>query len=63
MFLFFLHSDENIEEIEIEPEQVNVFKVEHHKNYLKNWIIENKIKIGFDEIWRIREQCIKNLEE
>ena len=52
-----------IEEIEIEPEQVNVFKVEHHKNYLKNWIIENKIKIGFDEIWRIREQCIKNLEE
>lgn len=52
-----------IEEIEIEPEQVNIFKVEHHKNYLRNWINENKIEMDFDAIWKIREQCIEQLEK
>ena len=52
-----------IEELEIEPEQVTVFKVDYHKNYLKNWIKKNKIKLNFDEVWEIREQCIKKLEE
>jgi len=52
-----------IEEIEIEPEQVNTFKVDYHKEYLQNWINKNKIKMDFDRIWEIREQCIKKLEE
>ena len=54
---------QNIEEIEIEPEQVNTFKVDYHKEYLHNWINENEIKMDFDRIWEIREQCIKKLEE
>lgn len=51
-----------IEEIEIEAEQASLFKVDYHKNYLKNWINTNKIKMSFEEIWSIREQCIKMLE-
>ncbi len=50
------------QEFEIAPEQVNTFKVDFHKNYLKNWIKENGITLGFDRIWEIREQCIKKLE-
>jgi len=52
-----------IEEIEIEPEQVNTFKVDYHKKYLQNWINENEIKLNFDKIWQIREQCIKKLAQ
>ena len=51
-----------IQEIELEPEQVNTFKVDFHKDYLKNWITENEIKMDFDSVWEIREQCIKKLE-
>ncbi len=55
--------NEIIIELEIEPEQVAVFKVNYHKEFLKKWIITNNIKKGFDEIWSIREQCILNLTE
>jgi hypothetical protein len=52
-----------LEEIEIEPEQVNIFKVDFHKKYLQNWISKNEIKIDFERVWEIREQCIKKLEQ
>lgn len=52
-----------VEEIEIEPEQVNVFKVNYHKNYIEIWIKENLLNRDLDSIWQIREQCIKKLEE
>ena len=51
-----------IEEIEIEPEQVNTFKVDYHKKFIHNWIKENEIRMHFEEIWQIRERCIKKLE-
>lgn len=50
-----------IEEIEIEPYQVTEFKIHYHHNFLKKWITENSIKKTFDEIWNIREECIKQL--
>lgn len=52
-----------IQEIEIEPEQVNTFKVDYHKKYIQNWINENGIKMDFEKVWKIREQCIKKLEQ
>lgn len=52
-----------LEEIEIEPEQVNTFKVDYHKKYLQHWMNENEIKMSFEELWKIREDCIKKLEE
>ena len=52
-----------IDEIEIEPEQVVTFKINYHKRYLQNWILENEINLDFEKIWEIREQCIKRLEQ
>jgi len=56
-------SNDILEEIEIQPEQVNTFKVEFHQAYLKKWIEETPINLHFDEVWNIREKCIKKLEE
>lgn len=50
-----------ITEIEISIEQVDEYKVEFHKNYLRNWVKKSQPKFDFEEIWRIREKCIRNL--
>ncbi|MEZ4910073.1 MAG: VOC family protein [Saprospiraceae bacterium] len=52
-----------IEEMEIAPEQVSTFKVDYHKKYLQNWILENDIKFEFAKLWEIRENCISKLEQ
>ena len=51
-----------IEEIEIQPHQVSEFKINFHKNFLNDWITENNISYNFNELWLIRENCIKNIE-
>lgn len=50
-----------LEETEIESYLVSEFKIQYHKNYIKKWIIDHQINYTFDEIWNIREQCIKQL--
>jgi hypothetical protein len=50
-----------MEEIEIIPNQVSDFKVEYHKAFLKKWIKETNQNNTFEEIWKIREQCIEKL--
>ncbi len=50
-----------IEEIVIMPEQVVEFKIEYHKNFLREWVEKEKIAYTFEEIWQIREQCITHL--
>ena len=52
-----------VEEIEITPNQVSDFKVTYHKAFLKKWIKETNQNNTFEEIWRIREQCISKLSE
>ncbi|WP_136666498.1 hypothetical protein [Flavobacterium sp. H122] len=52
-----------LEEIEIEPYQVSQFKVNYHKNYIKNWIKDTKQSKSFEEIWNIRENCISELSK
>ena len=52
-----------IEEIEIQPSQVGEFKINYHKNYIRNWLTKADIDFDFDQIWKIREQCIRNLTE
>jgi len=52
-----------LEEIEIEPYQVVEFKVNYHKDFLKNWIKKTNQTKTFDEIWTIRENCIQKLAE
>lgn len=48
-------------EIEIQPEQVADFKIKFHQNFIKNWLEETNSKFTFDQIWKIRENCIQNL--
>lgn len=55
--------DDILEETEIEPEQVNTFKVAYHKNFLQKWIAENTINLGFDRVWAVREQCIQQMSK
>ena len=52
-----------MEEIEILPNQVSDFKVAYHKAFLKKWIKETNQNNTFEEIWRIREECISKLSE
>jgi len=37
-----------IQEIEIQPSKVSTFKVEYHKDFVKNWLIQTNS--NFDEI-------------
>ncbi|MCB0396374.1 MAG: hypothetical protein KDD36_06960 [Flavobacteriales bacterium] len=48
-------------ETEIQPSQVAAFKVSHHQDFLKQWIRESGCPLDFDEIWQVRENCIRNL--
>jgi len=51
-----------LEEIEIQPHQINQFKIEFHKNYLRKWLVENRENpYSLDELWKIRELCIQVL--
>lgn len=50
-----------LHEKEISPEQVVDFKVDYHRSFLKEWLIDTKSTYNLDEIWKIREQCIENL--
>lgn len=49
-------------EIDIKPSQITNFKVLYHKNYIKNWLEKHSnILLNLEQIWEIREQCIKDL--
>lgn len=50
-------------EKEIEYNEIVDEKILFHKDFLKNWILEEKIPYKLDEIWNIREQCIKDLQK
>lgn len=52
-----------LEEKEIEPNQVSRFKVDYHKKFVQRWLKETNSKFEFEEIWKIREQCIANITE
>lgn len=54
-------SNDLIEEIEINPKQIDQFKVNYHKDYLQNWIKDKSLSL--DKIWKIREECIRKLSE
>ncbi|WP_235016323.1 hypothetical protein [Aquimarina sp. AU474] len=45
----------------ITPDQVGRYKIDFHKNYIKEWIKKEELDFSFDAIWAIRESCIKNL--
>lgn len=53
---------ELLEETIIAPDQITAFKVNHHKNFLRQWLADNpQYPFTLDELWAIREQCIADL--
>ncbi|MEM6686266.1 MAG: hypothetical protein AAF617_10825 [Bacteroidota bacterium] len=55
--------DSLLTEQEILPQQIASYKVDWHQNFLQQWIIEEQLFYSFEEIWRIREECIAALSE
>lgn len=45
----------------ISPGKVKSYKVNLHKSYIQNWIVENEIPYSLNDIWQIREKCIKTM--
>jgi hypothetical protein len=52
-----------LEETEIQPRQVNQFKVDYHQNFIKKWLADSGSAQSFGEIWAIREKCIAALSQ
>ena len=50
-----------LEELTINPDQITTFKVDYHKKYIKSWLKLNQNQRSFEELWQIRENCIRNL--
>ncbi|KAA5536682.1 hypothetical protein F0919_03145 [Taibaiella lutea] len=51
-----------MEEVAITPAQITDFKVDYHKNYLKQWLTENAaVNLTLEQLWKIREACIQDL--
>lgn len=50
-------------EKEIEFNEIIEEKISFHKDFLKKWIANEIIPFSLDEIWNIREQCIKDLQK
>lgn len=51
-----------LDELEIEFDEIATKKVQLHQNYLRQWIIENQYDLSLTDIWKIREQCIADLQ-
>lgn len=49
-------------EKEIEYDQITEEKILFHKNFLEEWIVREHIPYHLDEIWDIRELCIRDLQ-
>lgn len=50
-----------LQELEIEPDQVAEFKVNYHKEFIQNWMLDEKINKSFQDVWEVRERCISYL--
>ena len=52
-----------LQEIEISPDQVSTFKISYHRSFIKDWLKKTKSDFEFEDIWRIREECILSLTQ
>ena len=56
----FLHEEAII------PAQIGVYKMTLHRQYMRDWVSNNRETVrglGFEDVWRIREECITALEQ
>jgi len=47
----------------ITPKQVGQYKIDFHKQFIQDWIIQKKITLSFNQVWQFREQCIQNISK
>ena len=52
-----------LEEWEITPEEIGSRKVKRHQEGMKRWMKEKNIPYPFEQVWKIREECIDRLSE
>jgi hypothetical protein len=50
-----------LKEWTITPREIGDKKIELHQKEMKWWIAEKKLSYTFEEMWRIREECIDAL--
>jgi hypothetical protein len=53
--------DDFLYEEEIAPEQIGQYKVDKHRHFVRRWAEERGLE--FEQIWRVREECIVALTE
>ena len=47
-----------------EPTQIGDYKIALHHDFLRGWLRENReVAVTLDELWRIREACIRALTD
>ncbi|MGE0683545.1 MAG: hypothetical protein AB7P69_21925 [Candidatus Binatia bacterium] len=49
----------------ITPEQIGNYKIRLHQQFLRQWVTNTALthRLSFEEIWRIREECITELTQ
>lgn len=53
-----------IEEIEIQPDQINNFKIDYHRRFIQTYLDNHpQIPYNLEEFWNIREECIETLQK
>ncbi|WP_250252855.1 hypothetical protein [Chryseobacterium sp. Marseille-Q3244] len=52
-----------VSETEIEYFQIGSEKIAIHKEFLQKWLINEKLRYSLEEIWKIREKCIEDLQK
>lgn len=50
-------------ETEIEFDEISDKKISIHKNFLSQWLKEQDLTFSPEEIWKIREECISDLQK
>lgn len=50
-----------LEEQSIQANQVVDYKVNYHKQFMKEWVEMHHPEKSFEDLWRIREECISAL--
>ncbi|MEZ5058073.1 MAG: hypothetical protein R2879_13645 [Saprospiraceae bacterium] len=52
-----------LEEQEILPDDIGDYKVNYHKNFIRNWLKMEYPELTFEEVWQLREACIAALSQ
>ncbi len=55
--------DSLMEEVDIQLNQIQDYKVDYHRAFLGDWLKKTKLqgRWNLDKLWKVREDCIKEL--